>query len=128
MTTHRSTIKCNGNTALAKHFTKCTQPTPQMQISILDDSPDNANNPIKIKEASWMGRLASINKGINERDETYQVLNQHTMPITSHFNHSKTCWPHFTHKLVTTVQDDMSRFKRVIINKLHRKRLPTHRE
>ena len=117
-TTHCSSIKCHGTRALAKHFNTCSHQTT-MTINILDKSTDNENCPLKIKEAAWIGRLASINEGINERDETNQLLIQHTLPIVSHFTHSKSCWPYFKHKLLESKQDDMNRFKRVIINKHH---------
>jgi hypothetical protein len=126
MTLHRSSIKCKGTNALAKHLNTCAQP-PKITINILDTSTDTQDCPLKIKEAAWIGRLSTINQGINERDETHQLLNQNTLSIISHFNHSRTCWPHFKHKMINATQDDMKRFKRVIINKEFRQRLPNEK-
>jgi hypothetical protein len=126
LTTHRSSIKMKGKTAVAKHFNQADHlGTDNFEISILDASENKTTNPIKIKEASWIAKLNAITEGINERDESIMILGIHTEKIISHFNHSKQCWPYIIHHTVKTIQDNMSRFKRVIINKDTRKRLPT---
>ena len=52
-------------------------------------------------------------------------LNLHTEKIVFHFNHSHNCWPYFNHSTIKITQDNMNRFKRVILNKEIRKRLPS---
>jgi acetyltransferase-like isoleucine patch superfamily enzyme len=130
MTIHRSSIAHQGRNAIAKHFNNnCTNKAPnKYAISILDSSMDTRNNPIKIKEATWIGRLNTITEGINERDEAVQLLNPHTLKIISHFNHSNTCWPYMTHVTNQITQDNMKRYQRVIINSDLRIRLPNHKQ
>ena len=116
MTTHRSTITKHGNTAIAKHFNQPHHnPHTDMIISVLDATPNNLNNPIKIKEASWIAKLQTIVNGINERDEATHLLNPHTVKIISHFSHSNTCWPSFTHRSKEVQQDKLDKYKRVIL-------------
>jgi hypothetical protein len=118
MTTHRSTINKHGHTAIAKHFNQPHHnPQKDMSISILDATPDRPSNPIKIKEASWIAKLQTIVYGINERDEATHLLNPHTAKIVSHFSHSNTCWPAFNHRSKEIKQDNLDKYKRVILNK-----------
>jgi hypothetical protein len=55
MSIHHSSIAKKGNTAIAKHI---NQPghnaTQDMEISIMDTTPDTSQNPSKITEASWI--------------------------------------------------------------------------
>jgi hypothetical protein len=119
---HRSSIAHQGKNAIAKHFNTCTNKAQnKYKTLILDSSMDTPNNPIKIKEATWIARLSTITEGINERDEAIQLLTPHTLKIISHFNHSNTCWPYMTHVFKQITQDNMKRFQRVIINSSLRK-------
>jgi peptide-methionine (R)-S-oxide reductase len=118
MTIHRSSIVKKGKTAVAKHFNRPDHDAKDnFKISILDASINTSDNPIKIKEAIWIAKLQTITHGINERDDAIQVLNTHTYKITSHFNHSSNCWPYFIHTTKKIEQDNMDRFKRIIIGK-----------
>jgi hypothetical protein len=89
----------------------------------MDDTPDSRTNPIRLREAAWIGRLSTINKGINERDETAHTLSMHTMKCITHFNHSPNCWPYMTHHTENVKQDSLSKYKRVIINQNFKKTL-----
>jgi hypothetical protein len=118
MTIHRSSINTKGKTAVAKHFNRPDHTGKgDFVISILDASYNCPDNPIKIKEAIWIAKLQTITQGINERDEATQILNVHTHKISSHFNHSRQCWPYFIHTTSKVEQDNMNRFRRVILKK-----------
>ena len=126
MTIHRSSIKNKGNTAVAKHFNLLEHSDQLISLSIMDDTPKTSSNPIKLREAAWIGRLSTIIDGINERDETAQILNLHTMKCIMHFNHSNKCWPYMLHQTQDIKQETLSKYKRVIINQHLRQRLPNN--
>jgi hypothetical protein len=116
MAIHRSIIKNQGNTAVAKHFNQAQHSTEDLQICLLDNSPNTKSNPIRTKEAAWIALLDTVNNGINERDDANQTLHPETIRAIKHFNHSITCWPHLLHNQLHMQQNDLSQYRRIIIN------------
>jgi hypothetical protein len=123
MAIHRSTIKKQSNTSVAKHFNLENHPQNGMKVAIPDHCNDIQN--LKQREAIWIDLLNTLHTGLNQRDEVTVTLHTDTLPAARHFKHSPTCWPYFLHSVKNIQQDDLKRFQRVILNKSFRKCLPT---
>ena len=89
---HRLAARKNKNFKVSKHF--YTHGVENMSIGILETDATATAHQLKVMEAFWINTLDTINNGLNSKDESITVLNQHAIKAVSHFTHSAQCTPY----------------------------------
>jgi predicted GIY-YIG superfamily endonuclease len=108
---HKSSIKRKDKTAISTHFnTHGHAIHAHLRVTILDQA--KTRSDLIIKEAIWIDKMDLINHGINERDEAAAYLHSDINLIARHFNHSDTCFPHFTSTINSVLYNPLTHYRK----------------
>jgi hypothetical protein len=110
---HISNIRTKKNTSVSRHFNQpCHRSEDHLKIAIIDESYSSSN--LHIREGLWMSMLGTVTNGINAREEAhsidYQILN-----YAKHFQHSKTCLPYMSSRIISTTTLQLKCYKRNLL-------------
>jgi hypothetical protein len=83
-----------------------------MKFAIVDESRSNSN--LHIREGFWISLLETVSRGINEREESNNIDFQ-VLTYSKHFQHSKTCLPYMTSKVISTATLQLKNYKQNVL-------------
>jgi hypothetical protein len=111
MQQHISNIRNNKPTSIARHFNLPGHSIRvNFKVAILHSNIKTQG--LNISEATWIGTLDTIPRGLNCRDEARLKLEYQTMCSIKHFKHSKTCMPYIIPRIKSITTCDLKFFKR----------------